>query len=550
MSMRTHDVFNQHPELSNYNLFLTDVALTDALGRAGASWSADQLSAYGGRLGKAETYALAEEANRHTPVLHVFDPRGNRVDSVAFHPSWHSMLAMYREQGLVSLPFREQRAGRWSAWAAGFYMHAQIEYGCLCPATMTQASIPLLQREAALWSELKDKLYSDSYDPSDVRAADKRSLWLGMGVTEKQGGSDVRANTTKATPISSGGRGTEYLIRGHKWFFSAPMCDAHVVVARATDTGGLACFYVPRFRPDGSKNTVLIQRLKDKVGNRSNSSSEVEFEDALGILIGEEGKGIPTIIEMATYTRLNCVLGSAAMLRQATVQALSYTRRRKAFGKHLIEHPLMRSVLADLVIESEAALVLSMRLAQAFEHDTDAVEASWKRVMTSAAKFWVCKRSIELTGEAMEVLGGNGYVDGILARLFREAPVNSIWEGSGNIMCLDVVRALSREPQAFQTLLDDLHEMSSGSPPLKRELAHLLELTRMGPERLEPLGRLLAQQLVLVAQGCLLNRFSSPDMSAAFIKTRFSDLPTGRVVGAIDMGSLDCDELFSRAFAA
>jgi len=549
MDWRTHDISNQIPEYSNYNLLASDVALTEALDRT-AAWSSEKLTTFGRRLGREETFALADAANRNPPILNAFDARGYRIDSVEFHPAWHAVLGMYREEGLVSLPFREQRPGRWPAWAAGFYMHAQIEYGTLCPATMTQASIPLLQKEPALWETLREKLFSDRYDPSDVPIAKKSSIWLGMGMTEKQGGSDVRANTTVAVPVGKGGRGGEYRLRGHKWFFSAPMCDAHLVVARAVDTDSYACFYVPRFRPDGNKNAVLVQRLKDKVGNRSNSSGEVEFQDAYGLLMGEEGRGIPTIIEMATYTRLNCVLGSAALLRQALVQALSYTRQRRAFGKKLIEHGLMRAVLVDLALESEAALALGMRLAEAFEQDADDRHLAWKRIMTPAAKFWVCKRSVELTGEAMEVLGGNGYVDqGIVARLFKEAPVNSIWEGSGNVMCLDAVRALSRAARLVEPLISDLTEMSDGCSILSGELSHLVKLIRLNPEMLEPSARILSQQLVLIAQGCLLRRYSTPEISDAFIRTRLGDRRSGRVAGAIDVTNVDVDAVLSRALA-
>jgi putative acyl-CoA dehydrogenase len=549
MDWRTHDIFNQIPEHSNYNLLASDVALTEALNRT-AAWSCEQLTAFGGRLGREETFALADAANRNPPILNAFDARGHRIDSVEFHPAWHAVLGMYREEGLVSLPFREQRPGRWPAWAAGFYMHAQIEYGTLCPATMTQASIPLLQKEPALWEVLREKLFSDRYDPSDVPIAKKSSIWVGMGMTEKQGGSDVRANTTAAVPVGEGGRGGEYKLRGHKWFFSAPMCDAHLVVARAVDTDSFACFYVPRFRPDDTKNAVLVQRLKDKVGNRSNSSGEVEFQDAYGLLMGEEGHGIATIMEMATYTRLNCVLGSAALLRQALVQALSYTRQRRAFGKKLIEHGLMRTVLVDLALESEAALALGMRLAEAFEKDVDDRHLAWKRIMTPAAKFWVCKRSVELTGEAMEVLGGNGYVDqGIVARLFKEAPVNSIWEGSGNVMCLDVARALSREARLVEALISDLTEMSDGCSILTGELSHLGKLIRLNPEMLESSARILSQQLVLIAQGCLLHRYSTPEISDAFIRTRLDDRRSGRVAGAIDVTNVDVNAVLSRALA-
>ncbi len=554
MDWHTHSVFNQFPELTGYDPLGTDSALGEALARAGAQWARPWLGGYARQLGSAETYALAEQANRHGPALHAFDTRGRRIDAVEFHPSWHALMALYRAQGLVGLPFEETRTGRWAAWAAGFYLHGQVEQGTLCPATMTQASIPLLQREPALWEQLRGKLYSRAYDPRDVPVQDKASVWLGMGMTEKQGGSDVRANTTVATPTGAGGRGGEYLLRGHKWFFSAPTSDAHLVVARTGEDGPFACFYVPRWRPDGSRNAVAVQRLKDKVGNRSNASSEVEFQDAWGLLMGEEGRGIPTIIEMATYTRLNCVAGSAAMLRQATVQALHYARQRHAFGKQLSEQPLMRAVLADLALESEAALVLLMRLAEAFEKDQDSnaspAQRAWKRVMTPAAKFWVCKRAVELTGEAMEVFGGNGYVEGsVMARLFREAPVNSIWEGSGNVMCLDVLRALSREPEAAQALLADLLPAAQGEPRIAAALRELQALLAAPPAELEGLGRLLAQRLVLVAQACLLRAQAPAGVADAFIATRLEGGGAGRVAGAIDTRGLDVGAILARAFA-
>ena len=550
----THEMENQFDELTGYSLLDTDPALCEALQRAGAGGALAQLGDYGAQLGTAATYALAEQANRHTPALHGFDTRGRRIDSVEFHPSWHALLAMYRAQGFIAMPFRDAHKGRWAAWAAGFYLHGQVEQGTLCPATMTTASIPLLQKEPTLWAQLQGKLYSDAYDARDVPLADKASIWLGMGMTEKQGGSDVRANTTLATPVHSGsgagGRGGEYLLRGHKWFFSAPMCDAHLVVAR-TAQAGHACFYVPRWRPDGSLNAVQVLRLKDKVGNRSNASSEIEFDGAWGVLMGEEGRGIATLLEMATTTRLCCIIGSAAILRQASVQALAYARQRRAFGKPLVEQPLMRAVLADLALESEAALVLAMRLAQAYEHsDTDPTQRAWKRVLTPAAKFWVCKRAVELTGEAMEVLGGNGYVEGgVMARLFREAPVNSIWEGSGNVMCLDVLRALAREPEAAQALWAELADAAAGEPRLLAPLQSLRALLATPPQQLEALGRVLAQQLVLLAQACLLRQFSPPFVADGFITTRLGGSGAGRVVGAIDTRSVDVGAVLARAFA-
>ena len=549
MSGPTDDAANLVDELRDYNLFATDPALKEAVARAGAAWHVESLHRYGERIGRRDAYDLAESCNRHPPELHAFDNRGRRIDRVEFHPSWHALLGLYREQGLVSQPFSDERLGRWSAFAAGFYLHGQVEAGTLCPATMTLASIPVLMKEPALFAALQPKLWSNRYDARDVPVAQKESIWIGMGMTEKQGGSDVRSNTTAATPLGSGGRGAEYTLTGHKWFFSAPMCDAHLVVAK-TDAGGHSCFYVPRWRADGSRNAVRLQRLKQKVGNRSNASSEVEFDGASGILLGDEGRGIPTIIEMATHTRLSCVLGSAALMRQALVQALHYARRRFAFGKPLMGHPLMRSVLADLALESEAALQLAMRLAQAFERGADPAEQTWKRVLTPAAKFWVCKRAVELTGEAMEVFGGNGYVDdGVMARLYREAPVNSIWEGSGNVMCLDMLRGVARDPEAAHAWLDALRTSAADDPAVVAELSALQRAFQTDPALLEAGGRRLAQRLVLVAQAGLLREHSASAVADAFIETRFGADPPGRVYGAIDTARVDVAAILARAFA-
>ncbi len=549
MTWQTHEITNQFDELKDYNLFATDMPLRDALTRASAQSFNEQLDAYGATLGQAQTYTLADQANRYTPEFKPFDSRGRRLDQVEFHPSWHSLMALYREQGLISMPFDNDRAGRWSAWAAGFYLHGQVEAGTLCPATMTQAAIPVIQKEPALWAAMKDQLISRDYDQRDVPLAQKKSIWVGMGMTEKQGGSDVRANTTTATAVGAGGRGGEYLLRGHKWFFSAPMCDAHLVVANTAD-GAPTCFFVPRWRPDGSKNPVQVQRLKGKVGNRSNSSSEVEFQDAYGILMGEEGRGIPTIIEMATFTRLNCVVGSAGMVRQGLVQGLAYTRQRKAFGRLLVDQPLMRTVLTDLALENEANVALMMRLAQAYERGNDPAEKAWKRVMTPAAKFWVCKRAVELTGETMEVFGGNGYVDdGVMGRLFREAPVNSIWEGSGNVMCLDVMRAIGRDPASAMTLLEELAKDGGDDARIRAELKGLQAMLAEPPEHLEALGRRFTERLVLVAQACLLRRHAPAFVADAFMQTRL-DPHWGRVVGAIDTRSLAVDAILQRAYPA
>lgn len=548
MSWQTHEISNQFDELSGYNLYGSDQALQEGVQRAHANWFAPMLDACGAWLGSADAYRLADEANRHTPELKAFDRRGRRIDQVEFHPSWHALMRQYREQGLVSLAFADDRPGRWVAATAGFYLHAQLEAGIMCPASMTQASIPLLQKEPALWAMLRDKLYAREYDARDLPLDQKRSIWLGMGMTEKQGGSDVRANTTFATAVAGGGRGGEYLLRGHKWFFSAPMCDAHLVVARSH--AGYSCFYVPRWRPDGTKNPVQIQRLKSKLGNRSNASSEVEFLDAWGILMGEEGRGIPTIIEMATYTRLSCVTGSAALIRQCLVQAIAYTRQRQAFGRHLVDQPLMRSVLADMALESEAAAVLMLRLAQAFEEADTPAQRAWKRIVTPAAKFWICKRAVEVSGEAVEVFGGNGYVEeSPLARLYREAPLNSIWEGSGNVMCLDVIRAIRKEPEAMHALLEELSAAAGDEARIRNELQALHDMLALPAEQLEALGRSVAQRLVLTAQAALLHRHAPAAVAEGFLATRFH-ADWGRVVGAVDSRMLDIEALLERAYPA
>lgn len=546
MQWETHEVGNQAAELKDYNLFLSDPLLRGAVERGGAGWHADALAAQGALLGSEEVIRMGELANRHPPQLHTHNRSGERIDVVEFHPAWHGLLDLTRRHGLVSLPFTEQRPGAWTAYAASQYMHNQIEAGSFCPASMTFACIPVLRQEPALFAQLQPLLFSNQHDPRDLPAAAKKSIMIGMGMTEKQGGTDVRSNTTRATPMGAGGRGGEYSIVGHKWFFSAPMCDAHLVLARTE--AGLSCFYVPRWRPDGSKNPIHIQRLKDKVGNRSNSSSEVEFHGAWGVMVGEEGRGIPTIIEMATNTRLHNVISSAGFMRQALVQALNHTRQRKAFGRYLIDQPLMRSVLADMALESEAALRVAMRLAQAFEQEGEVAQA-WQRIVTPAAKFWICKRAVEMAGEAMEVFGGNGYVeDGPMARLFREAPVNSIWEGSGNVMCLDVLRAIGRHPDSMQLLLDDLQQRAGGEVRLHGEIAALRDGLRQPAEQLEAGARRHTQKLMLAVQAVLMRESASPASAEAFLASRY-DGEWGRVFGALGPQA-DCGAILAQAWSA
>ena len=563
----THEVTNQAPPLERYNLFQCDATLTAAVEREGAGWHAPALERDGAALGTPEILALAGSANRHAPELFTYSPRGERIDTLEFHPSWHQLLALLRQEGLHALPFDTPRAGAMAARCAGYFLHAQLESGSLCPLTMTFASIPVLRREQVLFAQIADKLYAREHDPRDVPLAQKRSMMVGMGMTEKQGGSDVRTNQTRATAATSAtGRAGEYRLVGHKWFFSAPQCDAHLVLARTSADAPLSCFYVPRFAPDGTRNAIRIQRLKDKLGNRSNASSEVEFVDAYGIMVGDEGRGVPTIIEMANYTRLDCVIGSAALMRAALVQAIHHARHRVAFSRKLVDQPLMRNVLADLALESEAATVLFMRLARAFDAHLDAgrqahaapsesdIERAWRRIVTPAAKFWVCKRALEFTGEAMEVWGGNGYVEEApMARFYREAPVNSIWEGSGNVMCLDVLRAIERDSHAAHALLADWRAQAQGEPRLAAAL-DALDATLVAPPELREAGaRRLAQQLVLCAQAVLLLRTAPTGHAHAFIATRLADtgaaLGCGRVYGTLPP-AFDHGAIIARAFVA
>jgi putative acyl-CoA dehydrogenase len=498
-SSATHTVFNQTPPLEDYNLFTTDAALQESARREGAAAADAELAAAGSALGTAANFEHGRLANRCTPVLHSFNARGERIDSIEFHPSWHALMRGIAERGYHAAPWaRDSGSGAHATRAAGYFMQAQVECGTLCPTTMTYGAIPAMRRDAALERDWVPRLITRDYDPRDIPIDAKRGGLIGMGMTEKQGGSDVRANTTRAVRCADG----SYRVTGHKWFFSAPQCDAHLVLAQTER--GLSCLFMPRRLPDGTRNGIYIQRLKDKLGNRSNASSEVEFIDAWAHLMGEEGRGIPTILEMGTYTRLDCVLGSAGMMRQSLVQALHHARHRRTFGTLLIAQPLMQSVLADLAIESEAATALALRLARAFDSDAES-ETILRRALTSAAKFWVCKRGCEFAAEAMEVLGGNGYTEELpLARMAREMPVNSIWEGSGNIMCLDVLRAFGKSANTRALVLQEL-ELARGrhrnfDAALDRFAGALdtAELAESGARRFTQMFATLTQAAVLL----------------------------------------------------
>jgi putative acyl-CoA dehydrogenase len=515
MDATTHEVFNQVPPLADYNPFTRDVALRDAVRREQAAAAEPFLAARGEEIGSAHMISLAETANRFTPVLKLFDQTGHRRDVVEFHPAYHELMAYLARHGVAAGPWASPGPAAHVGRAALFYLYAQVEDGTLCPTTMTYASVPALRDDSALAAQWLPRILSCAYDPRFVPAAQKRGVTIGMGMTEKQGGSDVRANTTRAEP--AGGRA--YRIVGHKWFFSAPMCDAFLILAQAP--GGLSCFLLPRFKPDDSVNAIRIQRLKDKLGDRSNASSEVEFTGAHADLVGEEGRGIATILEMGTYCRLDCVLGTAGLIRGALTQALHHARHRRAFGNLLVDHPLMQNVLADLALESEAAMALALRLARAFD-DSDEAAALLRRVLTPAAKFWVCKRGPAVAAEAMEVLGGNGYVEEApLARMYRQMPLNSIWEGSGNIMCLDVLRALARQPRCIDVLAEELAPARAGNGDLDRFADALLHdlATGLGTESA---ARVVSQRIALAVQGSLLVRFAPAAVSDAFCASRLA----------------------------
>jgi putative acyl-CoA dehydrogenase len=535
----THAVFNQPPPLADYNLFTTDPVLPGAVALNGAEWAGPALADFGRRLGQPETLAAGVLANRNPPILHAFDRYGNRRDEVEFHPAWHELMALAVAEGLHSAPWAEAKPGAHVARAAGVYLMCQVEAGVQCPVTMTYGSVPALLRQPEIAAEWLPRIFSRTYDGRFLPAARKSGVLLGMGMTEKQGGSDLRANETRAEPLSSPGRGQAYRLVGHKWFMSAPMCDAFLVLAQAK--AGPSCFLLPRFLPDGVRNEVRIQRLKDKLGNRSNASSEVEFAGAVAWLIGEEGRGIPTIIEMANYTRLDCALGSAGLMRQAVAQAAHHVAHRTAFQRKLIDQPLMTNVIADLEIEAEAAARLALRLARAYDRPDDPAEAAFARVMTPAAKYWICKRGPMLAAEAMEALGGNGYVEeSIMPRIYREMPVNSIWEGSGNVMCLDVLRAAGRSPEAIDAVRLELNTACGVDARFDRFCAGLEQDFTAG-RIAEAEARRFVERLVLAVQGALLVRDGPPEAADAFCASRlerdgggaFGTLPAGADIGGI-----------------
>ncbi|EBY5485897.1 isovaleryl-CoA dehydrogenase [Salmonella enterica] len=510
MSWQTHTVFNQPAPLNNSNLFLSDGALCEAVSREGAGWDSDLLASIGQQLGTAESLELGRLANAHPPELLRYDPQGQRLDDVRFHPAWHLLMQGLCANRVHNLAWEEEaRAGSFVARAARFVLHAQVEAGTLCPVTMTFAATPLLlQMLPATFHDWLVPLRSDRYDSHLLPGGQKRGLLIGMGMTEKQGGSDVLSNTTHAERLAD----DSYRLVGHKWFFSVPQSDAHLVLAQAK--GGLSCFFVPRFLPDGRRNSVRLERLKDKLGNRSNASAEVEFQDAIGWRLGEEGEGIRHILKMGGMTRLDCALGSHGLMRRAFSVAIYHAHQRQAFGKPLIDQPLMRQTLSRMALCLEGQTALLFRLARAWEQRREAKEALWARLFTPAAKFAICKQGIPFVAEAMEVLGGMGYCEeSELPRLYREMPVNSIWEGSGNIMCLDVLRVLTKQHGVYDVLSEAFAEVKGQDRHYDRAVRQLQQRLRK-PD--EAMGREITQQLFLLGCGAEMLRHASPPLAQAW----------------------------------
>jgi putative acyl-CoA dehydrogenase len=526
--MATHTVENQPPALENYNVFTSDRALVDALEREAPGVPIDELVALGELAGEPETIALGFDANEHPPELHTHDRFGHRIDEVRFHPAWHRLLANATQAGLAGTPWRGHREYPHVERAAKFYVWGQVESGHGCPISMTYAAVPVVSAQPELAAIWQSPLTEPAYDPRLVPVTEKSAALCGMSMTEKQGGSDVRSNRTRAVAAARRGSGAEYLLTGHKWFCSAPMSDAFLVLAQ-TDAG-LSCFLVPRVLADGTRNPFAIARLKNKLGNRSNASAEVEFDATHGWLIGEEGQGLARIVEMVNFTRMDCAIGSAALMRAALVQAIHHATYRRTFGAPLIEHALMQNVLADLALESEAAALLCMRVARAIDDAVDDPQtAPLKRIGTALAKYYICKRAPAVVGEALECLGGNGYVEeSIMPRLYREAPLNSIWEGSGNINALDVLRILRKQPESFVAWREAI-ALARSEPRIEREAARL-ERDLLAAS--ETQARSLSERMAVLWQAALIVQHAPASVAAAFLASRL-DGGSNRTLGTL-----------------
>jgi putative acyl-CoA dehydrogenase len=541
-SIGNHEVANQPPPLVDYNVYAADQPLVEAVRREGGEWAEQRISAVGELAGREHTLALGRLANENPPKLRTHDRYGNRVDEVEFHPAWHELMELAVGQELHCSPWKDPRPGAHVARGAAFMCMSQAEAGIGCPISMTYSVIPALRTQPELAAEWEPRFLSPTYDPRNAPAAGKAGALAGMGMTEKQGGTDVRANTTLARPVNGGGPGAEYELSGHKWFMSAPQCDAFLVLAQAD--GGISCFLFPRWTPDGERNRFRLQRLKDKLGNRSNASSEIEFDAASAWLVGEEGAGVRTIIEMVNHTRLDCVLGGATGMRAGVAQALHHASHRSVFGNVLSQQPLMRNVLADLCVESEAATVSAMRLARAYDEALagDEEAQSLKRVANAVLKYWICKRAPMHAAEALECLGGNGYVEESgMPRLFRESPLNSIWEGSGNVQCLDVLRAMIKSPASLESFFAEVQEGAVAEPRLATYAQALRDEVPGDVETIEVRARRVVEKMALALQASLLVRFGDPAVADAFCASRlagdwgqaFGTLPAGVDFGRI-----------------
>ncbi|MGZ5346152.1 MAG: acyl-CoA dehydrogenase family protein [Solirubrobacterales bacterium] len=532
--VRTHEVTNQAPPLAGYNVYKADRVMREAVRREGADWAERRISEAGEFAGSERAIELGRLANENPPKLVTHDRCGNRVDIPEFHPAWHELMEASVRHELHALPWRQPIPGAHVARGAAFMCFSQAEAGVGCPVSMTYSVIPALRHQPDVAAEWEPRLLSAEYDPRNVPATEKPGALAGMGMTEKQGGSDVRANSTVARPLNGGGPGGEYELTGHKWFMSAPQCDAFLVLAQAD--GGISCFLFPRWTPDGERNSFRLQRLKDKLGNRSNASSEIEFDGAWARLVGEEGAGVRTIIEMVNHTRVDCVLGGATGMRAGVAQAINHADHRAAFGRTLIEQPLMQNVLADLAVESEAATISALRLARAYDEALagDERAQAFKRISNAVLKYWITKRAPSHAVECLEALGGNGYVEESgMPRLFRESPLNSIWEGSGNVQCLDVLRAMIKSPDSLEAYFEEVAEgaaeprIAAGAEALRAELSDVTEI--------EARARRIVERMALLLQGSLMARYADDASAAAFLSSRlegswghaFGTLPAG-----------------------
>ncbi len=540
----THEVSNQPTPLENYNLFEQDLALREALQREGAAWAQERLQAFGAEVGSERVIRLGFEANRYVPELKTFNRYGQRIDEVDYHPAYHELMALAIKHEIHSIAWLAPQSGGHVAHVALEFLLSQAEPGVCCPITMTYAAVPALKHQPEMAAEWQPRLFSKVYDERFIPADEKRGVTIGMAMTEKQGGSDVRSNTTRARPLGAGGLGAEYELTGHKWFCSAPMSDAFLTLA---NTGkGLSCFLLPRWRPDGSRNPFFIQRLKDKLGNRANASSEIEFKDSWACMVGEEGRGVATIIEMVHHTRLDSAMAAASLMRQAVVQATHHSAKRCAFGKKLSDQALMRNVLADLAIESEAATTLIMRVARAFDESTDNKGAKlFARIAVAVAKYWLNKRTPNHVYEALECHGGSGYVEeSIMPRLYREAPLNSIWEGSGNVICLDVLRAMRRQSETIELFLNEVELGRGGNRYLDAALDKL-RTDLHDHSDLEIKARRLTEGMALTLQASLLVQHAPMAVADAFCASRLGG-DWGQAYGSLPP-KVDFAEIIERA---